>query len=90
METYCDTIIIINSTTPPEEERLFTKGIKDLIRSYSHRMYDLDDLGVKKLAYKVKGHEDGHYIQIRWCIDDSMITTEDAIAQVERISIDIR
>ena len=56
-----ETIIIYKPDTPDEVINQIEDRINDNIK-----IYTIEDLGIKKLAYKVQEYTEGRYSVIRW------------------------
>ena len=57
-----ETIFIIKPTDNQEKVDEVIKRYKELLESFSDRKVKVDDMGTRKLAYTVKGFDEGNYL----------------------------
>ena len=57
-----ESIIIIKPTDEQEKVNEVITRYKDLLESFSDRKVKVDDMGTRKLAYTVKGFDEGNYL----------------------------
>ena len=57
-----ESIIIIKPTDVQEKVNEVITRYKDLLESFSDRKVKVDDMGTRKLAYTVKGFDEGNYL----------------------------
>lgn len=57
-----ESIIIIKPTDVQEKVNEVITKYKELLESFSDRKVKIDDMGTRKLAYTVKGFDEGNYL----------------------------
>lgn len=57
-----ESIIIIKPTKKQEKVNEVITKYKELLESFSDRKVKIDDMGTRKLAYTVKGFDEGNYL----------------------------
>lgn len=57
-----ESIIIIKPTDEQEKVNKVITKYKELLESFSDRKVKIDDMGTRKLAYTVKGFDEGNYL----------------------------
>lgn len=71
-----ETVIIIKPEISKEEFDKTIEEFKDLIISFSNEKkakIKTEDIGVKKLAYEIQKHKEGHYFIIEFYSNDENI-----------------
>lgn len=64
-----ETIVIINEKADVEEIK---EGISNIIEN----IYCVEDFGIRKLVYSVKGNKNGHYLSFKFLGDENETITK--------------
>jgi ribosomal protein S6 len=78
MEMFFETIAILKPDFTPDEINLFIQEYHKYLNQFSHRDTHIEDIGVKKLAYKVRDCLSGYYVLFTWCLGVSHCSGKDA------------
>lgn len=68
-----ETIIIINPNVEAESVEKITNGVQNLIAENGGEVAKVDSWGKRRLAYEVKGYNDGIYILINFIADPQFV-----------------
>ena len=74
-------VIIVNPTLNKDNEKNIIADMEKKIKEYGNILNN-DDKGILKLAYKIKQHNEGHYIIYLFEVDDNKKI--DATSEIER------
>ena len=67
-----ETIFIMDSKITDEKKRLVMNKIEEFI-AINGKITEINNIGIKKLAYDIKGHSTGHYYNIEFELKNTMI-----------------
>ena len=76
-----ENVIIIKTDLSKEETSKVILKIENNIRNFAE-ITKKDDLGIKKLAYKIRKNNEGHYLVYQFQVEEKM--REFAIREIER------
>jgi small subunit ribosomal protein S6 len=62
-----ETIVIVDPDVPEDERNSLTDKIKDIISLKQGALIELEEWGVKRLAYEIRKKNRGHYFRIDYC-----------------------
>lgn len=92
----CETIIILNPKIKDPKKQF--KELQEMYKKFSHahkKKVDYQNLGEKKLVYKIKEYKTGYYLQFQWAGTlDEVVETErqlrinDAVIKFITIKLD--
>mgnify|MGYP006285636633 CR=1 FL=1 len=66
-------MFIVNPELGEEETNLLLERIRGYLSNAGGEVTFSDDWGVRRLAYQIKGHREGHYYLTRFSMDSSEV-----------------
>lgn len=76
-----ETIVIIDDKINKEERNNVLEKIKTFIKN-NGEIEEINDIGMRKLAYKIQKHEYGYYFQILFKANSEMIVELERIYRI--------
>ena len=78
-----DTVIIINPDITGEERQPVVERINGFISQHEGMQVLLDDWGIKKLAYEIKGKSRGYYIRFDYCGNGLLVNDIERFCRID-------
>lgn len=78
-----ETLLIINPEVTTERIKITIGNIDDIITSNNGKLDDVECIGIKQLAYKIKKNKKGYYVIFHWSSEDTKCDFIDKYCRID-------